>query len=108
MDPDFSADYVQTVFEIHTFSEIGDEDAKTFKGKVLDHTGPFFWWNIATQQDTKDTELAALNAIGYLSAVMYIGGFALIIFGAVSLTRIISSSSDKTSSSLDSMFVEEE
>ena len=108
VDPDFSADYVQTVFEIHTFSEIGDEDAKTFKGKVLDHTGPFFWWNIATQQDTKDTELAALNAIGYLSAVMYIGGFALIIFGAVNLTRIISSSSDKTSSSLDSMIVEEE
>jgi len=85
IDPDFNAEYMQTVFEIHTFSEISDDDAKIFKGKVLDHTGPFFWTDLG---GSGDTELEALKLISYVSAAMYIGGFSLVLFGAVNLARM--------------------
>ena len=85
IDPDFNADYMQTVFEIHTFSEISDDDAKIFKGKVLDHTGPFFWTDLG---GSGDMELEALKVISYVSAAMYIGGFSLVLFGAVKLARM--------------------
>mgnify|MGYP006078962317 FL=1 len=84
-DPDFNGEYMQTVFEIHTFSEISDDDAKIFKGKVLDHTGPFFWTDLG---GSGDTELEALKLISYVSAAMYIGGFSLVLFGAVNLARM--------------------
>ena len=85
IDPDFNAEYMQTVFEIHTFSEISDDDAKIFKGKVLDHTGPFFWTDLG---GSGDMELEALKVISYVSAAMYIGGFSLVLFGAVKLARM--------------------
>ena len=85
IDPDFNAEYMQTVFEIHTFSEISDDDAKIFKGKVLDHTGPFFWTDLG---GSGDTELEPLKLISYVSAAMYIGGFSLVLFGAVKLARL--------------------
>ena len=89
IDPDFNAEYMKTVFEIHTFSEISDEDAESFKGTVLDHTGPLFWKNVVTGKDAReDTELEALTTVAYVSAAMYVGGLALVMFGAVRIGKL--------------------
>tara|TARA_B100001142_G_scaffold89534_1_gene91275 strand:- start:6846 stop:9644 length:2799 start_codon:yes stop_codon:yes gene_type:complete len=85
IDPDFGAETTKAVFEIHTFSEISDDDARVFKGKVLDHMGPFFWTDFG---GSGDTELEPVRVVSYISAAMYIGGLALIAIGANNLRKI--------------------
>lgn len=85
LDPDFSAETTKAVFEIHTFSDISDDDARIFKGKVLDHMGPFFWTDFG---GSGDTELEPVRVISYISAVMYVGSLALIAVGANNLRKM--------------------
>ncbi|MFL2958387.1 MAG: hypothetical protein ACJZ4Z_06325 [Candidatus Thalassarchaeaceae archaeon] len=85
LNPDFGAETTKSVFEIHTFSEISDDDARVFKGKVLDHMGPFFWTDFG---GSGDTELEPVRVISYISAAMYIGGLALIAVGANNLRKM--------------------
>ncbi len=84
IDPDFGAETTKAVFEIHTFSEISDDDARIFKGKVLDHMGPFFWTDFG---GSGDTELEPVRVVSYISAAMYIGGLALMAIGANNLRK---------------------
>lgn len=85
LNPDFGAETTKSVFEIHTFSEISDDDARVFKGKVLDHMGPFFWTDFG---GSGDTELEPVRVISYVSAAIYIGGLALIAVGANNLRKM--------------------
>jgi len=85
LNPDFGAETTKSVFEIHTFSEISDDDARVFKGKVLDHMGPFFWTDFG---GSGDTELEPVRVISYVSAAMYVGGLALIAVGANNLRKM--------------------
>tara|TARA_B100001113_G_scaffold204764_1_gene167909 strand:+ start:8819 stop:11653 length:2835 start_codon:yes stop_codon:yes gene_type:complete len=85
LNPDFGAETTKSVFEIHTFSEISDDDARIFKGKVLDHMGPFFWTDFG---GSGDTELEPVRVISYVSAAMYVGGLALIAVGANNLRKM--------------------
>ena len=85
LNPDFGAETTKSVFEIHTFSEISDDDARVFKGKVLDHMGPFFWTDFG---GSGDTELEPVRVVSYVSAAMYVGGLALIAVGANNLRKM--------------------
>ena len=97
LDPDFNADYVKPVFEIHTFAEIPDEDAVLFKGLVLDHMGPFFWTDLGGSGDT-DLESSIFTVMAYVSALMYIGGLVMIVAGAMQLGKIKEDVSTQNSS----------
>jgi len=92
IDPDFGAETTKVVFEIHTFSEISDDNARIFKGKVIDHMGPFFWTDFG---GSGDTELEPVRVVSYISAAMYVGGLALIAVGAINLRKIEDVSSDE-------------
>ncbi|PDH21363.1 MAG: hypothetical protein CND89_06020 [Marine Group II euryarchaeote MED-G38] len=85
IDPDFGAETTKAVFEIHTFSEISDDDARIFKGKVLDHMGPFFWTDFG---GSGDTELEPVRVVSYISAAMYLGGLVLMAIGASNLRKL--------------------
>ena len=76
MNPDFGSD-VQPVFEIHTFSEISDEDAASFKEAVLDNMGPTYWTNFDSGADA--------NYIDYVAVLIYIIGIAMIVTGSKKL-----------------------
>jgi hypothetical protein len=76
MNPDFGSD-VQPVFEIHTFGEISDEDAASFKEAVLDNMGPTYWTNFDSGADAK--------YIDYVAVLIYIIGIAMIVTGSKKL-----------------------
>jgi hypothetical protein len=78
-DPD--ASYVQAVFEIHTFSDIGDDDAAVFKGKVIDNMDPFYWTDFG---GSGDTELEGTAVVDTATAGLYIGGLGALVFGVSS------------------------
>ena len=79
-NPDFSENSTDThpVFEIHTFSEIGDDDAATFKGKVLDNMDPFYWTDFG---GSGDTELEGTSTIDFVTLFLYLGGLLLVAYG---------------------------
>ena len=80
MNPDFSNGSIDThpVFEIHTFSEISDDDAATFKGKVLDNMDPLYWTDFG---GSGDTELEGTAVIDVITLLLYLGGASLIAIG---------------------------
>jgi hypothetical protein len=76
MNPDFGSD-VQPVFEIHTFSEISDEDAASFKEAVLDNMGPTYWTNFDSGADAM--------YIDYVAVSIYIISIVMLAFGSMKL-----------------------
>ena len=91
MNPDFSdadgdgdpdASYVQAVFEIHTFSEIGDEDAASFKCTVIDHMSTTWWTDFGGRGDC---ELEALMPFPYIAALLYVAGIGLLSYGGMGM-----------------------
>jgi hypothetical protein len=77
LNPDISEGSTESmpVFEIHTFSEIGDEDAKNFTGQVSDNLGPMGWTNFGGTAGT------ALTAVHTVVALMYVTSIGSLAFG---------------------------
>ena len=77
LNPDISEGSAESmpVFEIHTFSEIGDEDAKNFTGQVSDNLGPMGWTNFGGTAGT------ALTAVHTVVALMYVTSIGSLAFG---------------------------
>jgi len=77
LNPDLSEGSTESmpVFEIHTFSEIGDEDAKNFTGQVSDNLGPMGWTNFGGTAGT------ALTAVHTVVALMYVTSIGSLAFG---------------------------
>ncbi len=67
------------VFEIHTFSEIGDDDAECSKASVTDNMGTFGWTNFGREAG------APLSYVHMGIAVLYASSIASIGFGARSM-----------------------
>tara|TARA_Y100001970_G_scaffold69313_2_gene88417 strand:+ start:4081 stop:6831 length:2751 start_codon:yes stop_codon:yes gene_type:complete len=78
-NPDFEAGDAKPVFEIHTASEIADEDAETFKCKVLDNMDPMYWTDFGGEGDC---ELEGTAVIDYVTAVLYIAAIGMIAAGS--------------------------
>ena len=78
MSPDFSENStdVLPVFEIHSFSEIGDEDAKSFRGAVSDNMGVMGWTNLGGDAG------APLSYLHGGIGMLYVLSFAMIGWGA--------------------------
>ena len=68
------------VFEIHTFSEIADEDAETFQCRVLDNMEPMYWTDFG---GSGDCELEGTAVIDSVTAVLYVASIAMIAVGAL-------------------------
>ena len=92
MNPDFSdadgdgdpdASYVQAVFEIHTFSEIGDEDAASFDCTVIDHMSATWWTDFGGKGDC---ELEALTTFSFIAALLYVAGIGLLTYGSMGMS----------------------
>ena len=83
-DPDFSENSTDTmpVFEINTFSEIGDDDADSFKASVTDNMGTFGWTNFGGEAG------APLSYVHMAIAVLYVASIASIGVGARSMMSL--------------------
>ena len=81
LNPDISENSTESmpVFEIHTFSEIGDEDAESFKASVTDNMGTFGWTNFGGEAG------APLSYVHMAIAVLYVASIASIGVGARSM-----------------------
>ena len=79
LNPEMDVD-THPVFEIHTFSEIGDEDAETFKCRVLDNMEPMYWTDFG---GSGDCELEGTAIIDYVTATLYIASIVMISIGAL-------------------------
>ena len=81
LNPDISENSTESmpVFEIHTFSEIGDDDAASFKASVTDNMGTFGWTNFGGEAG------APLSYVHMAIAVLYAASIASIGFGARSM-----------------------
>ena len=90
-NPDFEAGDAKPVFEIHTASEIADEDAETFKCKVLDNMDPMYWTDFGGEGDC---ELEGTMVIDIVTAVRYIAGVSLLVYGAIGLNGARSEDED--------------
>ena len=83
-DPDFSENSTDTmpVFEINTFSEIGDDDADSFKASVTDNMGTFGWTNFGGEAG------APLSYVHMAIAALYVASIASIGVGARSMMSL--------------------
>ena len=81
LNPDISENSTESmpVFEIHTFSEIGDDDAASFRASVTDNMGTFGWTNFGGEAG------APLSYVHMAIAVLYAASIASIGFGARSM-----------------------
>ena len=81
LNPDISVNSTESmpVFEIHTFSEIGDDDAESFKASVTDNMGTFGWTNFGGEAG------APLSYVHMAIAATYAASIASIGFGARSM-----------------------
>ena len=79
LNPEMDVD-THPVFEIHTFSEIGDEDAANFKCAVLDNMEPMYWTDFG---GSGDCELEGTAVIDYVTATLYIASIVMIAIGAL-------------------------
>ncbi|MCH2441601.1 MAG: hypothetical protein MK169_04065 [Candidatus Thalassarchaeum sp.] len=93
LNPEIGVD-TSPVFEIHTFSEIADEDAETFQCKVLDNMEPMYWTDFG---GSGDCALEGTATIDYVTAAIYVAGVAIIAIGALTLGGLgpLSSSKDE-------------
>lgn len=81
MNPVIDVD-THAVFEIHTFSEIADDDAATFQCKVLDNMEPMYWTDFGGEGDCA---LEGTSTIDMVTAVLYIAGVSLLVYGAIGI-----------------------
>ena len=81
LNPDISENSTESmpVFEIHTFSEISDDDAASFRASVTDNMGTFGWTNFGGEAG------APLSYVHMAIAVLYAASIASIGFGARSM-----------------------
>tara|TARA_B100000214_G_scaffold375195_1_gene360539 strand:+ start:237 stop:3023 length:2787 start_codon:yes stop_codon:yes gene_type:complete len=84
MNPTIDVD-THPVFEIHTFSEISDEDAETFECRVLDNMEPMYWTDFG---GSGDCELEGTATIDAVTAVVYLAGLAMILIGVLGFSGI--------------------
>ena len=93
LNPEMDVD-THPVFEIHTFSEIGDEDAANFKCVVLDNMEPMYWTDFG---GSGDCELEGTAVIDGVTAILYLASIAMIAIGSLGMAGIgpISSSKDE-------------
>ena len=84
LNPEMDVD-THPVFEIHTFSEIGDEDAANFKCAVLDNMEPMYWTDFG---GSGDCELEGTAIIDYVTATLYIASIVMIAIGALGFGSI--------------------
>ena len=75
LNPDISEDSNESmpVFEIHTFSEIGDDDADSFKASVTDNMGTFGWTNFGGEAGAPLSYVHMAIAALYLASIVSIG-----------------------------------
>ena len=83
MNPDFGESYAQPVFEIHTFVEISDDDAASFKCTVIDHMSATWWTDFGGDGDC---ELEALTSFSYIAAALYVVSIGLLAYGGMGMT----------------------
>ena len=92
MNPDFTdndgdgnpdSPLVSAVFEIHTFSEISDDDAASFKCTVIDHMDATWWTDFGGKGDC---ELEALTTFSYIAALLYVTGIGLLAYGGMGMS----------------------
>ena len=76
MDPVLNVD-THPVFEIHTASEIGDDDAGSFVSAVIDNQGMFFWTDFGSGADGSTDDLVDFLAFG-----IYVLAVGLLVAGA--------------------------
>ena len=79
LNPEMDVD-THPVFEIHTFSEIADDDAETFQCRVLDNMEPMYWTDFG---GSGDCELEGTATIDRVTAVLYLASIAMIAIGAL-------------------------
>ena len=79
LNPEMGVD-THPVFEIHTFSEIPDEDAETFQCRVLDNMEPMYWTDFG---GSGDCALEGTAVIDSVTAVLYVASIAMIAVGAL-------------------------
>jgi hypothetical protein len=84
LNPDLSDNSTESmpVFEIHTFSEIGDDDADSFKASVTDNMGAFGWTNFGGEAG------APLSYVHMAIAALYVASIASIGVGARSMMNL--------------------
>ena len=84
LNPDISDNSTESmpVFEIHTFSEIGDDDADSFKASVTDNMGAFGWTNFGGEAG------APLSYVHMAIAALYLASIASIGVGARSMMSL--------------------
>ncbi|MBK33844.1 MAG: hypothetical protein CL771_09635 [Chloroflexi bacterium] len=75
MNPDFNSNDVVPVFEIHSFSDIPDDSADSFRGSVSDNLGPMGWTNFGGDAG------APLSYLHVVIALMYVAGIGLVVYG---------------------------
>ena len=75
LNPDLSDNSTESmpVFEIHTFSEIGDDDADSFKASVTDNMGTFGWTNFGGEAGAPLSYVHMAIAALYLASIVSIG-----------------------------------
>ena len=81
MNPTINEDTVP-VFEIHTASEISNEDADEFVAAVLDNQGVLYWTDFGTAAEGSSDDLA-----DFLAVALYLVAFYLVIVGARGMQR---------------------
>ena len=81
MNPTINVDTVP-VFEIHTASEISNEDADEFVAAVLDNQGVLYWTDFGTAAEGSSDDLA-----DFLAVALYLVAFYLVIVGARGMQR---------------------
>ena len=75
MNPVIDVD-THPVFEIHTASEIGDDDAESFVSAVIDNQGMFFWTDFGTGAEGSTDDVADFVAFG-----LYVVAIGLVVMG---------------------------
>ncbi|MEC7721085.1 MAG: hypothetical protein VYC60_04225 [Candidatus Thermoplasmatota archaeon] len=75
MNPDFNSNDVVPVFEIHSFSDIPDDSADSFRGSVSDNLGFMGWTNFGGDAG------APLSIVHAVIALIYVAAVGLIVYG---------------------------
>ncbi len=71
MDPEIGVD-THPVFEIHTASEISDDDAESFVSAVIDNQGLMFWTDFGTGADGSTDDIADFVAVALYLIALYL------------------------------------
>jgi len=78
MNPDFTnGEDVIPVFEIHTFTEISDDQASDFRDAVTDNLGPMGWSNFGGSVG------GSLTLISIVTLVFYVLGIGSMLYGVI-------------------------